>query len=201
MVFRLNRTSLKTPLPVRCEGSRVFIRPPCSDDWQQWQKLRRESRSFLEPWEPTWPPDALSRSSFTRRLAFQMQDWRSGRAYPFLVFTQSTETLTGGVGLSNVRRGVAQSATLGYWCGKNCCRRGYTFEAARLALDFAFVDLKLHRIEASCLPENQASAALLRKLGFREEGRARDYLRIAGEWRDHLLFGLIRKDWEDFCIS
>ena len=90
--------------------------------------------------------------------------------------------------MSNVRRGVAQDGTLGYWIGKPYARQGFMSAALRLMLGLAFQHLSLHRVEAACLPQNEASAALLRRCGFEQEGLARAYLKIGGEWRDHLLF-------------
>jgi ribosomal-protein-alanine N-acetyltransferase len=100
----------------------------------------------------------------------------------------------GGVTLSNVRRGVAQTATLGYWAGAPYARRGHTLRAVRTVCAFAFGKLKLHRMEAACLPSNEASRNLLLKAGFSLEGKARAYLKINGAWRDHLLFGLIQDE-------
>ena len=68
------------------------------------------------------------------------------------------------------------------------------FKALRATLPFAFGPLALHRLEAACIPENEASRNLLRKLAFREEGRALRYLQINGEWRDHVLFGLLQDE-------
>jgi ribosomal-protein-alanine N-acetyltransferase len=118
---------------------------------------------------------------------------RNDLAYPFLLF-RSDGTLLGGCTLSNVRRGVTQSAAIGYWIGKPFARQGFMFSALRTLLPFAFGPLGLHRVEAACVPENAASRNLLRKLGFREEGRALRYLQINGEWRDHLLFGLLQDE-------
>ena len=101
------------------------------------------------------------------------------------------ETLVGGLSLSNVRRGVAQTATLGYWAGEPYAGRGYTTDAVRGAVRFAFKTLGLHRVEAACVPENDRSRRVLEKAGFESEGRAREYLKINGVWRDHLLFGVV----------
>jgi ribosomal-protein-alanine N-acetyltransferase len=101
------------------------------------------------------------------------------------------DALTGGITLSNVRRGVAQMGSVGYWCGRPFVRRGLTVAAVRALSDFAFRTLGLHRLEAACIPDNAPSRALLAKAGFSEEGYARAYLKINGEWRDHVLFGLI----------
>lgn len=194
-MIRLLRTGLVAPPPVRLEGARALVRPPQPRDWQEWAALRALSRDFLAPWEPTWPADALSRTAFLRRLRRQAEEWRDDEGFSFFVFDRATEVLVGGIGLTNVRRGVAQMATLGYWVGMPYARRGYTSDATRLVVDFAFKALGLHRIEAACLPHNTASRGLLEKVGFRQEGYARSYLRIDGEWRDHVLYAILREDW------
>jgi ribosomal-protein-alanine N-acetyltransferase len=191
----LLRGGLIGPPAVRLEGSRVALRPPAAKDWKDWSDLRGRSRAFLTPWEPTWPADALARSAFLRRTRRQIQEWREDEAYGFLVFEREAGTLVGGIGLSNVRRGVAQTATLGYWVGETHARRGYTAEAAHLVVGFALDQLGLHRVEAACLPTNAPSRGLLEKVGFRYEGYARGYLRIDGAWRDHVLYAVLREDW------
>jgi ribosomal-protein-alanine N-acetyltransferase len=102
--------------------------------------------------------------------------------------------LVGAVTLSNVRRGVAQMGTLGYWVGEPFVRKGYMTAALNLMKPFAFQHLQLHRLEAACLPVNAASIALLRRCGFHEEGYARQYLKINGAWQDHLLFACLAGD-------
>ena len=89
--------------PFRLVGSDVFLRPPERADYEEWASLRARSRNFLTPWEPSWPPDALSRASFRSRLARYAEDWRTDQGYNFFIFRED-ETLTGGIGLSNVRR-------------------------------------------------------------------------------------------------
>ena len=110
----------------------------------------------------------------------------TGATYAFLIFRRDDEVLLGGITLSNVRRGVAQSASAGYWMGKRYARKGYMAEAIRLTLDFSFDTLGLHRVEAACLPSNTPSLNLLLKSGFIREGVARRYLRINGTWQDHV---------------
>lgn len=178
----------------RVDGHRVFLRPPLRRDWRMWAELRAASRDFLVPWEPTWPSDALTRAAFRRRLDRQSDEWERDAAYCFFIFRRADDALIGGINLNNVRRGVAQMASLGYWIGKPFARRGYMSEAVRCAVTFAFEHVGLHRLEAACLPSNAASQSVLRRCGFREEGLARRYLRINGEWQDHLLFGYLRDD-------
>ncbi|MFM8820744.1 MAG: GNAT family N-acetyltransferase [Phenylobacterium sp.] len=176
---------------LRLQGEGIEIRPPRPSDFPEWSELRRASHDFLQPWEPLWPADDLTRSAWRRRLASYARDIDLGAAYPFLVFRKGDGALTGGVTLSNIRRGVAQMGTVGYWCGAAYTRRGHSLAAVRTVVRFAFRTLSLHRLEAACLPENTPSRRLLGQAGFLEEGFARDYLRINGRWRDHVLFGLV----------
>jgi ribosomal-protein-alanine N-acetyltransferase len=176
---------------LRIEGEGVRLRPPRASDYAEWREVRAASRGFLQPWEPTWPADDLSRAAFRRRLLAYARDREAGVAYPFFVFRASDDALCGGITLSNVRRGVAQMGSIGYWCGKDFTRQGLTLGAVRALSEFSFRSLALHRLEAACIPENAPSRALLAKAGFVEEGFARAYLKINGAWRDHVLFGLV----------
>jgi ribosomal-protein-alanine N-acetyltransferase len=176
---------------LRLEGDKVRLRPHRSADFAEWATLRQRSRDFLQPWEPTWPADDLTRTAYRRRLAAYVQDIERGIAYPFLVFRSEDGAMVGGITLSNIRRGVAQMGSIGYWVGQPFARRGYTVDAVRTVTEFCFGRLRLHRVEAACIPTNTASQAVLRKAGFQHEGQAREYLKIDGVWRDHLLFGLI----------
>ncbi len=172
----------------------VRLRPPRATDYQAWSELRFRSRDFLQPWEPTWPADDLTKSAFRRRLAAYARDIDLDQAYPFFIFRAGDDALLGGITLSNVRRGVAQMASVGYWIGHPHRRRGHMLAAVRAIAPFAFQRLGLHRLEAACIPDNVASRELLLKAGFRLEGEARAYLKINGVWRDHLLFGLLAGD-------
>jgi ribosomal-protein-alanine N-acetyltransferase len=175
-------------------GDGVYLRPAEMRDYAAWAELRQASRAFLTPWEPTWPPDDLTRAAFRRRIRRHSDELSRDEAYPFLLFREGDHRLVGGLTLGQIRRGVAQTATLGYWMGETFAGRGYMSGAARAAVEFAFATLRLHRVEAACLPENAASVRLLESVGFRREGLARSYLRINGEWRDHLLFAILETD-------
>ena len=175
-------------------GSRVYLRAPRGSDWRAWSTIRAASRGFLEPWEPTWPKNALSRGSFRRRLRRQARESLDDTGYAFFIVRRADDALLGGVTLSNLQRGVAMSCSLGYWVGEQHARQGIMSEAIASLLPFVFDTLGLHRIEAACLPDNVASHGLLRNLNFHEEGYARDYLRINGRWHDHLLFALLASD-------
>ena len=177
---------------LRLERNRVYLRFPVQRDWRNWAALRAESRDFLAPWEPTWAYDALTRGAFRRRLKMYKAEMRQGVTYSFLIFRRVDDVLLGGITLSNLRRGVAQSATLGYWIGSPHRNQGYMTDSLAAILEFAFSRIGLHRVEAACLPANEASRRLLLRSGFREEGYAREFLRISGRWQDHQLFAILR---------
>jgi ribosomal-protein-alanine N-acetyltransferase len=107
---------------------------------------------------------------------------------------RSDEILLGGLTLSNIRHGCAQAGSLGYWMGAPYSHRGFMTAAVSALIPFAFGTLRLHRIEAACIPTNAASIRLLEKTGFRREGFARQYLCIDGVWQDHLLYARLRDD-------
>jgi ribosomal-protein-alanine N-acetyltransferase len=176
------------------QSGRVMMRLPVMADYAEWAQLRSASRSFLEPWEPTWPRDDLTKPAFRQRVRRYNRDMRDDYAYAFFIFCQQSGQLAGGLTLSNVRRGVAQSASVGYWVGLPFAGQGYLTDALGAAVRFAFESLRLHRVEAACLPHNEASRRLLQKVGFKEEGYARQYLKIDGRWQDHVLFALLDTD-------
>jgi ribosomal-protein-alanine N-acetyltransferase len=175
-------------------GREVYLRYPRMADYAGWAAVRGESREFLAPWEPAWATDELSKGAFRRRIKRYQKETRLDSAYAFFIFRRQDDTLMGGCTLSNVRRGVTQCCALGYWIGEPFARQGFMFDAVRALVPFIFSTLGLHRIEAACLPSNEPSKNLLTKVGFRQEGQARGYLQINGEWRDHALFALLADD-------
>ena len=190
-LFRLSRNVDPEPL---LRGDGVYLRPATSADYAAWSQLREESRDFLTPWEPTWPDDDLTRAAFRRRLRRQTEEIARDESYSFLIFDAATDTLLGGLTLGALRRGVAQTATLGYWMGAPYAGKGVMTRAGAAVARWAFLSLRLHRLEAACLPENMASRTLLERNGFSREGLARGYLKINGAWRDHLLYALLENE-------
>jgi ribosomal-protein-alanine N-acetyltransferase len=169
-------------------GRTVILRPPSISDYAAWAELRALSRSHLTPWEPSWSRDDLSRMMFRRRLRAYARDVRDDLGYSFFIVDAASDQLVGGVTLSNVRRGASQSASLGYWIGAPYLRRGRMTDAVKTLLPFAFGALRLHRIEAATMPRNSPSICVLEACGFEREGMARGFLKINGQWEDHLLF-------------
>jgi [ribosomal protein S5]-alanine N-acetyltransferase len=180
------------PLPC-VTGDGVVLRTPQMTDYTEWAALREKSRAFLTPWEPTWPEDDLSRGAFRRRIRRYVEDLRADQGYAFLIMRGADNVLVGGLTIANVRRGVAQAGSLGYWMGQPFARQGYMTAAVRAIVPFAFTTLRLHRLEAACIPTNTGSIRLLENTGFVREGYAREYLCIDGVWQDHLLYARLKE--------
>ncbi len=173
------------------EGGRVRLRAPEAADYAEWAALREESRGFLQPWEPQWAPDELSRSAYRQRLRRYRIEFDQGTSISFFLFEKERGRLAGGISIGSIRLGVARSAHIGYWMGERYAGQGLMLDALHLVIPFAFNRLNLHRLEAACIPGNRRSVRLLEKAGFQQEGLLRSYLRINGVWQDHFLYALI----------
>ncbi len=179
-------------------GPRVTLRAPQPKDYDDWRRVRRESRDFLKPYEPRWSESDLSRRVFLARLRRGQEEARKGTDYAFFIFLRerNDEQLVGGITLSNIRRRAAQYVNLGYWMGQKHAGKGLMTEAVGVIVPFVFETLGLHRIHAAFLPGNEASRRVLEKNGFKEEGYAENYLQIDGKWCDHVLFGMTRERYD-----
>lgn len=184
-VFRFLSRRQESPL---LHGDSHSLRLARYSDFGQWLILRTESRAFLQPWEPTWRDDELSQSSFRARVNRSIEEYRAGYAVPLLVFDRSQTTLLGGLTIGYIRRGAAQSCMIGYWMGERHAGQGHMLAALKIAFPYIYGQLQLHRIEAACIPDNWKSVRLLEKAGFEREGLLRKYLKINGEWRDHVMY-------------
>lgn len=186
----LTLPGLRLPGPVLVHG-RVLLRPPALADYKEWATLRAQSRAFLTPWEPEWPPDDLARHAWKDRIRRYRADVSQGTGLPFFIFIDGGNVLAGGINIGHIRRGVSQSGQIGYWMGAAHAGQGLMVDALNALLPHAFGPLGLHRLEAACIPDNKRSISVLEKAGFQREGLLRSYLKIAGQWRDHLLYARI----------
>jgi ribosomal-protein-alanine N-acetyltransferase len=188
-VFRFLSRQPETP---ELNSASHLLRLPRYDDFEQWHALRRDSRAFLQPWEPTWRTDELTERAFRARVVRNSQEFHSGLAVPFFLFSQGDYLLLGGLTIGLIRRGASQSCMIGYWMGERHAGKGHMFAALQLAIPYIFRGLELHRIEAACIPDNEKSIRLLEKVGFQREGILREYLKINGQWRDHAMLSRLR---------
>jgi [ribosomal protein S5]-alanine N-acetyltransferase len=168
---------------VAAAGKRVVLRPPTLRDLEELTTLNRASshlhRGLAAP--PTKPEQF---HAFLKRC-------RRADCASFLICRVGDGAIAGSIGLSQIVRGNFQSAYLGYYIGEPYAGRGYMTEALGLMLRYAFLRLKLHRLEANIQPGNVASIALVRRAGFVREGYSRRYLKICGRWRDHERWALV----------
>ena len=147
----------------------------------------RESRAFHRPWASA-PTDPA-------RFAAYLEDSRRPDFEAFLVCRTGDDQIIGFFNVSQIARGSLQSAYLGYAAAERYAGQGYMREGIELVLRAAFLELRLHRLEANIQPGNQASIALARGAGFQREGFSPRYLKISGRWRDHERWALLAEDW------
>lgn len=163
------------------------------DDAEELTEVLVKNRDFLAPWEP-YRPDAFFEVGFRRNaITTFLREHEAGRMVAFVILGSGGE-IAGRLNVNGITYGAFQSASLGYWVRGDMNGRGLATGAVREAVRHAFVDLKLHRVQAETLLHNQASQRVLRKAGFKPYGIAPDYLKIAGRWQDHVLFNVFAGD-------
>lgn len=164
----------------------ITIRPAVVADAAELAALYTANREFLRPWEPVREDEFFTTEGQWARLRATEIDRRNGLSNRCVI--EEDSAIVGMVSLTAIERGPAQSAHLGYWVGREANGRGIATKAVAAILTTAFEDEKLHRVQAGTLLHNTGSQTVLQRNGFEQIGRARKYLRIAGEWQDHILF-------------
>ena len=160
--------------------------------------FQRRNRAHFAPWEPVRSEAFYTAAFWTRQLAEDVEAMRADRRYRMFVWPKHTpDRCVGFVHFSNVVRGAFQACHLGFGVDAEVEGQGLAKEAVGEGVAWAFGSLRLHRIEANHRPENVRSARRLRRLGFVPQGYARDYLRIDGAWRDHVLTALTNEAWPE----
>jgi ribosomal-protein-alanine N-acetyltransferase len=172
---------------------RLRLEPLMSHHVPAYLAYQIRNRAYLRPWEPDRTDEYYTPESIAHEVARTELDDTCRR---FAIFEREGETILGIINLWNIRRGVDQSAGLGYAIDEHHQGRGFATEACRGIIAFAFGELNLHRLQTSYQPHNKASAAVLRKVGFEIIGYAREQLLIDGAWRDGVLVALINSNWK-----
>jgi len=157
----------------------------------------RKNRAHLEPWTPLATPDYFTLTGTSERIAKWRAEWRKGKSFHFHVYEKRRTPIVGHVALTGIDRGVLENAYLGYWIDGQCAGKRYAAEAVAKVIQFGFAELKLHRIQASVMPRNVRSVRVVEHLGFRNEGTALRYLKIHGQWEDHLIFATTDEEWRE----
>ena len=172
----------------------VELRLPEPEDADSFLDLVVRNRDHFRPYEPRRPPAYFTLGGQRDQIAAARRQAKLGERFEFGVWRNNGGGLVGRISLGGISRGALQNAYLGYGIDIECAGRGYATQAVKLAVHVAFDDLGLHRVQAAVVPENTASARVLQKCGFREEGLARRYLFLDGQWKDHRMFALTPED-------
>ncbi len=173
---------------------RTRIRLVSEADAERLRAYHLANQAHLAPWEPERPAGFHDPEAWRERAALQAENARRGLACHFLAGPPGGEEILALCNFSDVTRGAFLACRLGYSIDGAHQGRGLMSEILSVLIPHVFQDYGLHRIMAAHLPENQRSARLLARLGFEREGYARDYLKIAGRWRDHVLTARINPD-------
>jgi ribosomal-protein-alanine N-acetyltransferase len=168
----------------------VELRLPAREDAEAFLDLVVRNREHFRPYEPRRPSSYFTLGGQREQVSAAQRQAETGERFEFGIFERHGGKLVGRISLGGISRGALQNAYLGYGIDVNHSGRGYATQAVQLAVRIAFDDLGLHRVQAAVVPENLASARVLEKAGFREEGLARRYLFLDGQWKDHRMFAL-----------
>lgn len=187
------------PTPALRTGDRVLVRLPAAGDRDELVDLWRRSARHMRPWSPRPPRGAAEKDRDPLARMLRLNRLPSERR--MLLCRRADGVILGGISLSNIVRGPLNSCTLGYWLGVDFEGHGFMSEGLPLAFDHAFLDLKLHRVEANIRPENRRSLTLVKRLGMRLEGLALRYLQIDGAYRDHERWAMLADEWRARRLS
>lgn len=171
----------------------VHLTPLVTGDAEEVTAALVRNRDFLQPFEPLRRDSDFTVAGQRAALRNLEEARAAGTTYAFAI-RSAPGKLAGGITLSQVFRKSFQSCYLGYWVAEEHNGRGYATAAVVLVVDHAFRELGLHRVQANVMPKNPRSARVLEKAGFRKEGRALRYLRIAGVWEDHDMYAITSED-------
>jgi ribosomal-protein-alanine N-acetyltransferase len=169
------------------KGDTVYLFEPTRDFADEFLTMTKASQAFHQPW--VYP--AMEQ----RRYRGYIERIAEGRVHGFFVGRIEDNAFLGVININDPILGGFRSASLGYYVNAEYARRGYMSEALALVLDYAFTTLQLHRLEANIQPHNEASRALVQRLGFRKEGFSPAFLQIDGVWRDHERWAILAEEW------
>jgi ribosomal-protein-alanine N-acetyltransferase len=180
------------------ETPRLVVRPGVTGDASAIVRFFQENREHLTPWWPRWNEASFSEPFWERTVRSHQDDFRQDRAVRFFLFDKSEPgEIIGLANFNQIVRGVAHSCVLGYGLAKRKEGAGYMTEALTAAIRYIFEEENLHRIGANYIPRNERSGGVLKRLGFVQEGYAKEYLFINGRWEDHILTSLTNSRWRD----
>ncbi|NQY96332.1 MAG: GNAT family N-acetyltransferase [Henriciella sp.] len=177
------------------QTERLELTPLSLSDASDIRDYYVENAAHLDPWEPARNADFHTLEAWRGRIRTAETELETGQALKLVMRRKNEQPIIGVCNFTNIVRGPFQACTLGYSIAAPAQGSGLMHEALSAAIQHMFDHHRLHRIMANYLPENERSAHLLQRLGFKIEGRAKSYLHIAGAWRDHILTARINEDY------
>jgi ribosomal-protein-alanine N-acetyltransferase len=182
-------------VPIRTP--RLLLRPLCAEDRAEFVRVHTVSRTLFALWFPARSADETLDDFFTRQLNQTLDGLRGGTQYRFVGILDDAR-IAGFFNLFQIVRGAAQYAMISWSVSAEVGRQGLCTEGVSALLDFAFalppVGLGLHRVQANIIPANTPSIRVAEKTGFRREGLAKSYLKIAGVWQDHFMYAKLANE-------
>lgn len=173
---------------MRMDSKEIYLRYFDLSDVDALLDLNMRNMDFFKKYSPTQPDNFYTYDFHLEHIKKSIQQQENDQRYGFGIFLKGSDKLIGNIMLGDVMRGPFQSCILGYSLDQQYNGKGYTSEAVRLVVDFAFNELKLYRIEAGVMPTNTGSIRVMEKAGFQREGIARDNLEINGKRESHVTF-------------
>lgn len=177
------------------ESERLVLALPRIGSENQIVKFYLDNEEHLAPWDPKKPEGFFTESYWNLKIGQAHQEFEDQSSLRLNIYSKKTKELVGMCNFTSFERGPFQCCRLGYKICHTFQGNNYMYEALEVAIDYIFSELNFHRIEANYIPKNIRSANLLKRLGFEENGLAKNYLLIDGSWQDHILTSKTNKNW------
>ena len=175
-------------------GNKIFIRFFENADAESLLDLHLRNAELFQKCSPTFEDDYYTLDSKRKYINDSTKHKEDDKEYSFGIYLKDNGKLVGGISLFQISRGSLQKCLIGYSLDQQYNGRGYTTEAVSLAVEFAFNELKLHRVEAGVMLSNMGSMRVLEKAGFHKEGIEQKGVKINGQWEDHQIFAIISEN-------
>lgn len=154
------------------------------------------NRNFLQEWEPIREDSYYERNQILKRIEEEKEELSNQRGISLYIYPKEEEKIIGNVHIDSIARGFFQSCFLGYKLDEAYINHGYMTMAVKKAIEIAFEEYQLHRIEVNIMPQNIRSQKVVEKLGFEKEGLSKKYLKINGMWQDHFHYVMLNEKAE-----
>jgi ribosomal-protein-alanine N-acetyltransferase len=174
---------------------RLILRLPEFKDSQAMCDFVVKNKAHFSPWESTPKDFYYTKNYWEKRIEEACNDFEFDKSCYLNLYAKEDKQLVGVINYDKFIRGAFHSCFLGFKISKQMQGKGLMTEALQASINYVFKELNLHRIAANYMPHNKASAKVLAKCGFEQEGIAKDYLRINGKWEQHVLTACLNEKW------